>query len=77
VIHALYTAEVERFPYERAVLAVALDPKFNKKSNRQFACGGKGEQLLLNSKGTFYRNLLDFLFFGNNSVAAHASSRFK
>lgn len=53
VINGLYSAECESFTYQRPVKALALDPKFSRKGNRQFVSGGLSQQLLLNEKGWF------------------------
>jgi len=53
VINGLSTPECASFTYQRPVRALALDPKFERKGNRQFASGGLAAQLLLNEKGWF------------------------
>eukprot|EP01132_Coremiostelium_polycephalum_P009654 gene9654-11836_t len=41
------------YNYVRPISAIALDPEFAHKNTRQFVSGGKGGQLILNSKGWF------------------------
>eukprot|EP01133_Synstelium_polycarpum_P008140 gene8140-9554_t len=47
------SGETLAFSYLRPITAIALDPEFSHKNTRQFVTGGKGGQLILNSKGWF------------------------
>ncbi|EFA76279.1 structural maintenance of chromosome protein [Heterostelium album PN500] len=47
------SGETMTFSYVRPITAIALDPEFAHKNTRQFVTGGKGGQLILNSKGWF------------------------
>ncbi|GAM24798.1 hypothetical protein SAMD00019534_079730, partial [Acytostelium subglobosum LB1] len=47
------TGETMTFQYVRPITAIALDSEFAHKNTRQFVTGGKGGQLILNSKGWF------------------------
>ncbi|KYR00389.1 RING zinc finger-containing protein [Tieghemostelium lacteum] len=47
------TGEIITFNSDRPISALALDPEFSKKNNRQLVSGGKSGQLLLKEKGWF------------------------
>ena len=51
VVTALYTDEQTKYSFGGPVRTVALDPEYAVKKSRQFVCGGRDGQLILNSKG--------------------------
>eukprot|EP01100_Stratorugosa_tubuloviscum_P003657 TRINITY_DN188_c2_g2_i1.p1 TRINITY_DN188_c2_g2~~TRINITY_DN188_c2_g2_i1.p1 ORF type:complete len:925 (-),score=372.33 TRINITY_DN188_c2_g2_i1:105-2879(-) len=53
IIKSLYSKEIIEHSYKRPVLSVAIDPEFSRRDTRQFVCGGKAGQLVLNTKGFF------------------------
>ena len=58
VIRGLFSNELYAYQYGRPILAFAFDPNYAK--TKQFVCGGRAGELLLNTKG--------FLGLGNKNV---------
>ena len=51
VVNALYSDEQMVHSFGRPVMSVAMDPDFHRKGTKEFVCGGRAGQLVLNKKG--------------------------
>ena len=63
IIAPFLDTPTEKHSVKRPVLAVALDPLYQKNGNKEFVFGGKSEELILNKKGlVFYTFSIFFCF---------------